>query len=528
MIDFRVDPIDLGTFFIECEGNCVEVEGQALCSAGDYVVDTYDANGCRTDGLVTIEEIGEDDIELGTFTVCPGECVAINGQSFCTTGNFSVDTTLTNGCEVLAHFTIEVLNVIDYDLGMIELCAGECFDYQGESYCTEGMYALDTIDMNGCNNFVLFEIVFIDALALAIGPLSKICDATNTAYTVSFYITSGVPPFYVDGMLVTDSLYVSALIPSDSSFQFELSDSEACNPPLTIDGVHECLIPACQTDAGSMSAVLQSGCGAESITATANADAIVETDDAVVYILHTSAAAQLGTILAMNSAPQFSFDAQLMEYGRTYYISRVVGNELNGEVDLADACLSVAPGQPIIFYEAPEVNIGEDQYFLPGEVVELSYQTTSTINEVQWVINGEVVSTDTRFQFSPQQESNVSVTIIDENGCAARDQLVIAPCDPEDFLYIPNVFTPNADGTNDRFTVLGSEKVMAINRFSIFSRWGNMVFERQGFTPNDQNYGWDGHVKGKMAPSDTYIYLVEATLINGESVLMKGDVTLIR
>ena len=89
-------------------------------------------------------------------------------------------------------------------------------------------------------------------------------------------------------------------------------------------------------------------------------------------------------------------------------------------------------------------------------------------------------------------------------------------------VYIPNVFSPDGNGQNDVFRIRGAA-ISEIKQFLIYNRWGEKVFET-----NDYNIGWDGVYRGKPAPQAVYTYYVEAVLINGETVIRKGNVTLTR
>lgn len=71
-------------------------------------------------------------------------------------------------------------------------------------------------------------------------------------------------------------------------------------------------------------------------------------------------------------------------------------------------------------------------------------------------------------------------------------------------VYVPNVFTPNDDGINDTFAAFVSNSDQINNfRFSIFNRWGSLVFES-----TDPLIGWDGTVLGKTAETGAYMWLL--------------------
>jgi len=88
-------------------------------------------------------------------------------------------------------------------------------------------------------------------------------------------------------------------------------------------------------------------------------------------------------------------------------------------------------------------------------------------------------------------------------------------------LDVPNAFTPNGDGANDRAVVIG----IGITRltFRIYNRWGQLVFET-----NDRKMGWDGRFKGKAQPMDVYAYTLDAEFFDGKKEKKQGDITLLR
>ncbi len=87
-------------------------------------------------------------------------------------------------------------------------------------------------------------------------------------------------------------------------------------------------------------------------------------------------------------------------------------------------------------------------------------------------------------------------------------------------LKVYTGFSPNADGTNDTFLILGIEQ-FPNNRVAVYNRWGNLVFERRGYTNDD---GWDGSWNGNELPDGTYFYLVD----DGEGRVLNGYVQLHR
>lgn len=69
-------------------------------------------------------------------------------------------------------------------------------------------------------------------------------------------------------------------------------------------------------------------------------------------------------------------------------------------------------------------------------------------------------------------------------------------------VFVPNIFTPNGDGQNDRFQPFVNGNIDHIEDFQIFSLTGDsLLFYRQVFDFNDvENYGWNG-----IRPDETII-----------------------
>ena len=65
---------------------------------------------------------------------------------------------------------------------------------------------------------------------------------------------------------------------------------------------------------------------------------------------------------------------------------------------------------------------------------------------------------------------------------------------------------------------------LEINYFRVFDRWGKLLFET-----NNHNQGWDGlNSNGKKLNQGVYVYVVEAVCYSGETVLITGNVTLLK
>jgi len=129
---------------------------------------------------------------------------------------------------------------------------------------------------------------------------------------------------------------------------------------------------------------------------------------------------------------------------------------------------------------------------------------------------------------TPVVNTTYTVTVTSIYGCTSYDTVtVMIGCDSRQ-VFIPNTFTPNGDGMNDRFYVSG-KGLANIQLFEVYNRWGELVYHVENISPNDPASGWDGTYKGKVLEPDVFVYVVKATCaLGGTQFSYKGDVSLVR
>lgn len=89
------------------------------------------------------------------------------------------------------------------------------------------------------------------------------------------------------------------------------------------------------------------------------------------------------------------------------------------------------------------------------------------------------------------------------------------------YLKIPTAFSPNGDGLNDTFGVVG-RSIIEI-KMEIYNLWGNPIFKGTG-----EDVRWDGWVNGKEAPQATYAYYITAKDNRGRIYKRTGHIVLVK
>jgi len=127
----------------------------------------------------------------------------------------------------------------------------------------------------------------------------------------------------------------------------------------------------------------------------------------------------------------------------------------------------------------------------------------------------------------PVDNQTYQIIVIDEYGCLDSAN-VTTQVNVRKGIYVPNVFSPNGDGNNDRFTIYGNSDLEKIRYLQIYNRWGELVFKNQNYLPNIEDLGWSGRFKGKKLTSAVFAWIAEVEYCDGSYELLTGDILLVR
>ncbi len=111
------------------------------------------------------------------------------------------------------------------------------------------------------------------------------------------------------------------------------------------------------------------------------------------------------------------------------------------------------------------------------------------------------------------------------DGNILLDNISLIELDQNCDFQFPNAFTPDEDGLNDTFQAVGTCHV-ANYRLLVVDRWGKKVFETRNY-----RHGWNGRIRGRPAPPDTYGWFVTYQRYlqgNQRKEVKRGSLTLLR
>lgn len=186
----------------------------------------------------------------------------------------------------------------------------------------------------------------------------------------------------------------------------------------------------------------------------------------------------------------------------------------NYSVTVTERRCSVSDKINVIVNPLPVVDLGSDKTLCTADVDTINLPTGNGIS-YKWK-DGH-----TGPAYVIRQPGVYSVTA-EIDGCFASDSITIKyePCECP--IFIPDAFTPNGDGRNDKFHAIASCETMGF-KMQIFNRWGQLVYV--GYKIDD---GWDGTFNGSAAEIGTYFYVLSFESQYRQKIERKGELALIR
>lgn len=539
----RITPTVTTNLNVEiCEGDSYQVGSSTYTAAGTYT-DLLSSAVTGCDSVVNLV-LGINPVYETTLTeaICNDETFTVGNQSFNQNGTFTVNLSSVDGCDSVVILN---LTVFPCDLSALSStdgasCAGSAdgsitfemtvgtapYSYSWQQLTggtatgtgniaannqdiilnglAAGNYRITVTDANNIMELINVTVTEPPGMSLAIaesafnGGYQVSCPGAADGY-LEAQVQGGTGPYTYSWSNGSTGVRASNLAVGD--YTVTVTDAQGCTieggsslkTSPTLSGVLESSDPACFGDAEGAIEVLSPTGGVAPYSYSINGG-------------------------AFGDAPLFA--------------NLAVGNY---QIAIRDANGCVWTQQTII--NAPQqliVELGDDIRMNLGDTIQLEAITTYPVETYQWS-GGELLecpdlSADFNCanpELSPVESTVYNVLVTDANGCTSTDRVVVIVAKPRD-VFIPNSFSPNEDGINDKLQIFVGNNVSSIKSFMVFNRWGESMYELFNFDPRDPTYGWDGTHRGELLNAGVYVYFAEVEFIDGKIVMFKGDVVIMR
>jgi gliding motility-associated-like protein len=170
-------------------------------------------------------------------------------------------------------------------------------------------------------------------------------------------------------------------------------------------------------------------------------------------------------------------------------------------------------------FPTPYVDAGPDRTIFEGGFITLVGKGRGYNVNYLWTPNLSIDNIQLPTpKISPADDITYRLTVTSSDGCKATDEVFVKVLRE---LRVPNAFSPNNDGINDKWEIQYLESYPGCT-VEVYNRFGQIVFRSAGYNPSGS---WDGTLNGKPLPMGTYYWIINPK--NGRKQ-MNGSVTIVR
>jgi gliding motility-associated-like protein len=247
----------------------------------------------------------------------------------------------------------------------------------------------------------------------------------------------------------------------------------------------------------------------DNLTLSTNNDTTVCSNAPVQMVANSNAASYVWTPSAGLSSATISNPIALVNSNTSFTVTAT----LNSCIKTRTITIQTKP--------SPAIDAGPDKTIVAGDQVMLDGLAINPVS-IAWtpassLSNANILNPVAK----PLTTTTYVLTVKNSDNCTSIDNAtvtVLPYC-----IKAMEAFTPNGDAINDRWLVTAGNSCTSRIYVDVFNRYGNLIYRNENYQ-ND----WDGTWHGKPVADGTYYYVITYLLINGKSVMLKGNVTILR
>lgn len=461
-------------------------------NAGTYSVRFIikDPNNCNPIDSTTLKiTVGTKQTTTIDSTICQGQTVTINQQQFSTSGTYRIILKSAFGCDSIIQLLLKVNDAKENRI-TTTICKGTSITIGNQQFSKSGNYTIPLTTTTGCDSIILLTLQVSDTLFT---PLQKtICVGQSYAIGNNTYFQSGNYSIPFKSFWGCDSVVKLKLTVVDTIKQYvqqNICNGDSIKIGTTV--IHT---------AGNYIIPLHSYAGC----------------DSVVYLslsVLENSTSELQKEICQGAS--YNIGNQTFTNTGEYFIHLQASNSCDSTIKLT---LTVNP--------LPKINaVADKNNVYLNDQVQLNILTEENLN-YNWmpsnIVSNSLLQNPTSIITAATWFYVIATNPITK--CTTTDSVWVGlkylPCNKEN-IYIPNAFSPNGDGINDIF--IPRSNILKSMKLVINDRWGHEVFES-----NDINKGWDGNYKGQPAQVEEYGYYFMGECLQGDKIIIKGNVSLLR
>lgn len=518
--------------------------------------------------------------------ICPGACITLADTTICVPGSYLRGFTASNGCDSLVFLQVEAAPDVETILDLF-ICEGDTLAVGGTPYFATGQYQEVLTAANGCDSIIRLDLLVVICEIEAQITANAVSCKGDSDGVLQFGVVNGTPPFtyswrrigpgFPGGQGTLDNIGIRDTLTGLPPGQYIIIIQDLFgNDVVLLEEITEPLILQVTADApeyngfeiscfggqnGSLQAIPAGGNAPYRFIWSNGADqSRVESLSAGTYTVTVTDATDCrasSSITLSSPSPIVaevaftdpgcdgpltgSITATSVSGGVAPYVFTLGGGDFSGQASFGgigqgiytlrirdtNGCEQSISGT-LTSAAIPEIELGPDLTLELGEQIRLNAVVNMPLTGVSWSPAGSLSCADCPAPYaSPVANTTYTFRGLSQDGCPGLDSVTVTVLLVRD-VFVPNAFSPDGNGVNDRLVVFGGPEVLQIRRFRVFSRWGELVYERREFKANEEGVGWDGKFRGKALGQGVFAWVADIEFIDGITITYEGEVTLLR
>ncbi len=524
--------------------------GRTYTQSGIYTLDTMNQNGC--DSSLTLDLSINSIIQISTSqSSC--DSLTWNGITYTQSGIYKDTTQSSKGCDSITTLQL-IISKSNQSLTTQTSC--NSYSWNGTTYTKSGTYTFATQNAAGCDS--------IATLQLIVNPSTNSTTNINTCDSLIWnniiYKQSGTYQYTTLNGSGCDSIATLKLIihPSNhiriqqtacnsytwngktynqsGSYLYQTINSTGCDSITTLDlniipsSTKDTSITICDSITFLNKTLSTKGNYTFTLQNTQGCDSVINLNLNINSQHYRSNVSTCGSYQwNVNGNSYDSSGIYIAKYTNRSACDSIYQLDLtinkNYEIkEKAEVCKEYLwPVNKVVYTQSGDyiyplkTNHGCDSIIKLNLLVNPEFQhadTVTTTDAYTWPVNQKTYPTSGTYKEIYQTQ----------NGCDSIHLLLLS-INKDVSIYYPNIIHPG--GLNSFFTIYVYGASATIKYLSIYDRWGERIWQKQNFPPNELQHGWDGKYKDQDVMPGVYVWHAEIVLKDGSVIMEKGDVSVV-
>ncbi len=495
-----------GSVYMDVNDNGIIDSGDTLVSGIDIIINSngtpVDTTTSATDGTYSFNDIPAIDYHLE---------IDINGlpKNIYPVYN-PIDSSLV-GCDdvEVVDWLLHVSCSLDTTLVLDTICFGETYVLNGTTIVPNTPTTIIYTDEIGCDSVIIATIEELPNYNLTTTLIG--CEGDSVAYNGVFYLVGTTHQVSLVSQEGCDYIETIIVLPYPSSAVTAFNIDVCTNEMATFNGTE--YAPGTQTIV-----TLNNQVGCDSlVNLSVNSTPPIAFTTTTNEPCWNSNAGEMSIPNTTGVGP-FEYSLDGVNYQATPKFDNLKPNTYSLHIQDANGCEAT---ESVTIIPLPRLTFELIAPDLPCDGLDV--QVTSTILSGDFSSLSYIWSTgQTTPEISANQAESYALSITNDCETVSNDIQLLYEADRDEYIYIPNSFSPNGDGKNDILEInIAPNVIVKSMELNIYDRWGNLIFQS-----NDSLTGWNGNEFN----SGVFVYHLKAKLTSCGRTFdyaRQGDITLI-